>query len=168
MMHASGRTLRKRFLTKEERDAWTKVQEKKKQEAKVKAMHESKVRKAKAKQERELKKRRAKNLMDANIQGCEPEFRSMVQKWAKGKTVAQVNRFFSLLEEVHCPMEPCYNPKKLNHAEEVLRMNKCGYKKLCYNMNLPDAILGCDFWSKEYQRQYDRAHELDHILYNMA
>lgn len=166
MMHASGRTLRKRFLTKEERDAWTKVQEKKKQEARVKAMHESKVRKAKAKQERELKKRRAKNLMDANIQGCEPEFKSVVQKWAKGKTVAQVNRFFSLLEEVHCPMGP--EPDIMDTVESVLRLNKCGYKNLCYNLNLPDAILGCDFWSKEYQRQYDRAHELDCILYNMA
>jgi hypothetical protein len=166
MMHASGRTLRKRFLTKEEKDAWTKVQEKKKQEARVKAMHESKVQKVKAKQERELKKRRAKNLMDANIQGCEPEFRSMVQKWAKDKTHAQVNRFFSLLEEVHCPMES--NHKKPNRAEKVLRKNKSGYKKLCYNLNLPDAILGCDFWNKEYQRQYDRAHELDCILYQMA
>ena len=166
MMHASGRTLRKRFLTKAEKDAWTKVQEKKKQEARVKAMHESKVQKIKAKQERELKKRRAKNLMDANIQGCEPEFRSMVQKWAKDKTHTQVNRFFCLLEEVHCPMGP--EPEFMDKVEDVLRKNKTGYSKLCYNLNLPDAILGCDFWSKEYQRQYDRAHELDCILYNMA
>lgn len=162
---ASGRTLRKRFLTKEEKDAWGKLQEKKKQEARVKALRESKLQKAKAKKERELKKRRAKILMESSIQACEPEFRQLVQRWAKGKTVAKVNRFFEMLEEVKCPMEPCHDINSISLAEKVLRLNKCGYKELCYRLNLPDAILGCDFWNNEYQRQYDRAHELESILY---
>ena len=96
MMHSSGRTLRKRFLTKEEKVAWGKLQEKKKQEARVKALRESNLKKAKAKKERELKDRRAKTLMESSIQACEPEFRYLVQQWAKGKTVAKVNRFFSI------------------------------------------------------------------------
>ena len=168
MMHVSGRSLRKRFLTKEEKVAHQKLQEKKKQEARVKALRESRIRKAKAKKDREIQKIRAKTLMESNIQGCEPKFRSMVQQWAKDKTVAKVNRFFRLLEEVKCPMGPCYDLNSIALSEKVLRKNKCGYKKLCYNLNLPDAILGSEFWSKEYQRVYDRAHELDCILYNMA
>ena len=165
MMHASGRTLRKRFLTKGEKVAWGKLQEKKKQEARVKALRESNLKKAKAKKERELKDRRAKTLMESSIQACEPEFKYLVQQWAKGKTVAKVNRFFSMLEEVKCPMEPCNDSISL--AEKVLRLNKCGYKQLCYGLNLPDAILGCDFWNKDYQRQYDRAHELESLLYDI-
>lgn len=164
MFHASGRTLRKRFLTKEEKVAWGKVQEKKKQEARVKALRESNLKKAKAKKDRELKERRAKTLMESSIQACEPEFRQLVEQWAKGKTVAKVNRFFSMLEEVKCPMEPCGSG---GLSEKVLRLNKCGYEKLCYGLNLPDAILGCDFWDKDYQRQYDRAHELESILYDI-
>lgn len=167
-MHASGRTFRKRFLTKEEKVAWDKVQEKKKQEARVKALRESKLQKARAKKEREIQKRRAELKLQSNMQGCQAEFRHVVEQWAKDKTTAQVNRFFEMLEEVKCPMEPCYNPKKLDPAEKMLRLNKCGYKKLCYGLNLPDAILGLDFWDKEYQRQYDRAHMLDSILYEMA
>ena len=126
------------------------------------------MKKAKAKKERELNKKRAELKLKSNMQACHPDFRCMVERWAKDKTPAKVNRFFELLEEVKCPMEPCYNPKKLDRAEKVLRWNKCGYNKLCYNLNLPDAILGCDFWNKEYQRQYDRAHELDSILYEIA
>ena len=168
MMHSSGRILRKRFLTKEEKVAYQKLQEERKREARVKAMQESRIRKAKAKRERELDKKRAQLKLQFNMSKCQPEFRHVVEQWAKGKTTAQVNRFFELLEEVKCPMEPCYNPKKLDRAEKVLRMNKCGYNKLCYNLNLPDAILGCDFWNKDYQRTYDRAHELESILYEMA
>lgn len=167
MMHSSGRTLRKR-MTKEERDAYRRLQEEKKQEARVRALQESRMKKAKAKKERELNKKRAQLKLKSNMQGCQPEFRVVVQQWAKGKTTAQVNRFFELLEEVKCPMEPCYNSKKLDRAEKVLRMNKCGYNKLCYNLNLPDAILGCDFWNNTHKRKYNRAHELDSILYQMA
>ena len=166
-MHSSGRTLRKR-MTKEERDAYRKLQEEQKREARIKALQESIMKKAKAKKERELNKKRAQLKLKSNMQACQPEFRHVVQQWAKDKTPAKVNRFFELLEEVKCPMEPCYNPKKLDQAEKVLRMNKCGYNKLCYNLNLPDAILGCDFWNNKYQRQYARAHELDSILYQMA
>ena len=155
-------------MTKEEKVAWDKLQEKKKQEARAKALQESRIRKEKAKKERELDKRRAQLKLKTNMQGCQPEFTVVVQRWAKDKTTAQVNRFFELLEEVKCPMEPCYNPKKLGISEKVLRMNKCGYKELCYGLNLPDAILGLDFWNNKYQRQYDRAHELDSILYQMA
>ena len=123
---------------------------------------------AKAKKERELKRRRAKTLMENSIQACEPEFRQLVQRWAKGKTVAKVNRFFSLMEEVKCPMEPCHDLNSISLAEKVLRLNKCGYKKISYNINLPDIILGCDWWSKDYQRKYNRAWELESILYDMA
>ena len=160
--------LRQRFLTKEERAAHRALQERKRQEEMVKARRESRLRKAKARKERELKKKRAKMTLQHNMNKCTPEFRYVVQQWAKGKTDAKINRFFELLEEVKCPMEPCYNPKKLNPAEKVLRLNKCGYKKLCYNMNLYDAIIGCDFWGKEYQRQYVRAQQLDIWLYQMA
>lgn len=166
MMHASGRTLRKR-MTKEEKHAYQRLQEEQKQQARVKALQESRRKKAKAKKERELKKKRDKLKLKSNMQACQPEFRHVVQQWGKGKTVAQMNRFFDLLEEVKCPMEPCYN-NKLDPAERVLRMNKCGYKKLCYNLNLPDAILGCDFWNKDYENEYNRAHELDSILYEIA
>ena len=167
-MQSSVRCLRKRFLTKEEKVAYQKLQEERKREARAKALQESRIRKAKAKRERELDKKRAQLKLKYNMSQCEPEFRHVVQQWAKDKTTAKVNRFFELLEEVKCPMEPCYNPKKLDRAEKVLRMNKCGYQKLSYNLNLPDAILGCDFWNNEYQRQYDRAHELDIWLYQMA
>ena len=167
-MHSSGRTLRKRFLTKEEKVAWVKLQEKKKQQARAKALQESRIRKAKAKKERELDKRRAQLKLKTNMSKCEPEFRYVVEQWATDKTTAQINRFFEMLEEVKCPVEPCYNPKKLGISEKVLRMNKCGYKKLCYNLHLPDNVLGSEFWNNKYQRQYDRAHELDRILYKMA
>ena len=161
------RTLRKRFSHPTKKVAWSKLQEKKKQEARVKALRESNLKKAKAKKERELKKRRAKTLMESSIQACEPEFRYLVQRWAKDKTVAKVNRFFSMLEEVKCPMGPCYNLNSISLAEKVLRLNKCGYKKISYNINLPDAILGCEFWNKDYQRQYDRAWELESLLYDI-
>ena len=166
-MQSSVRCLRKR-LTKEERRAQKILEEERKREARVKALQESKIRKAKAKRERELKQKRDKLKLKYNMSQCEPEFRCMVERWAKDKTTAKVNRFFELLEEVKCPMEPCYNPAKLDRAERVLRMNKCGYQKLSYNLNLPDAILGCDFWNNKYQRQYDQAHELDDILYHIA
>lgn len=159
--------LRQRFLTKEEKAAHKALGERKRQEDMVKARKESRLRKIKARRERELNKIRAKTLMENNLQACEPEFRHLVQQWAKGKTVAKVNKFFVLLKEVKCPMEPCYNPEKLWAAEKVLRLNRCGYKKLCYKLNLPDAILGCDFWSKEYQREYDNAHELDSWLLDL-
>lgn len=165
MMHSSGRTLRKR-MTKEEKVAYQRLQEEKKQEARVRALQESRMKKAKAKKERELNKKRAQLKLKSNMQGCQPEFRVVVQQWAKGKTTAQVNRFFELLEEVKCPMEP--SNSKPDRAEKVLRMNKCGYNKLCYNLNLPDAILGCDFWNNKYQRQYARAQQLDIWLYQMA
>lgn len=169
MMHASGRTLRKRFLTQEEKVAWTKVQEKKKQEARVKAMHESKVRKAKAKQERELKKRRAKELMQSNLRKCEPEFRYIVQQWCEGKTVAHVNRFFRHLKEFKCPMEPCYNPKKLEPAQKILRKNKCGYKKLLRGMYLEDYMDCSDWeWHTIYMKECERANELHYMLCDMA
>ena len=167
MMHSSVRCLRKR-LTKEQRQAQKILEEEKKREARVKALQESKIRKAKAKRELELKKKRDKLKLKSNMSKCEPEFRYVVQQWAKDKTTEKVNRFFELLEEVKCPMEPCYNPKKLDRAEMVLRMNKCGYKKLCYNLNLPDAILGCDFWNNKYMVQYARAQQLDIWLYQMA
>ena len=167
MMHASGRILRKR-MTKEEKVAYQKLQEREKQQARVRALQESRMKKAKAKRERELDKKRAERRAQLNLSKCQPEFRHVVQQWAKDKTTAKVNRFFELLEEVKCPMEPCYNPKKLDPSEKVLRMNKCGYNKLCYNLNLPDAILGCDFWTKKHERKYNRAHELDSILYQMA
>lgn len=168
MMQPSGRTLRKRFLTRGEKVAWDKLVEKRKQEARAKALRESSIRKAKAKKQRELDKRRAKTLMESNLRNCEPEFRYIVQQWAKDKTTARVNMFFRLMEEFRCPMEPCYNLNSISLAEKVLRKNKCGYKKLCYGLNLPDAILGCDFWNKDYQREYDHAHELDGILYEIA
>ena len=60
------RTLRKRFSHPTKKVAWGKLQEKKKQEARVKALRESNLKKAKAKKERELKKRRAKTLMESN------------------------------------------------------------------------------------------------------
>jgi hypothetical protein len=165
MMHSSGRTLRKRFLTKEEKLAHQKLQEVRKREARVKALRESKLRKAKAKKEREIQKRRAESLMKSNFQGCESEFRVVAEQWAKDKTVAQVNKFFRLLEEFKCPMDPCYG--KPGHSQGVLRKNKCGYEKLCYGLHLPDAVLGSDFWNRDYQREYDRAHELDGILHEM-
>ena len=168
MMQHSGRTLRKRFLTKGEKVAWDKLVEKRRQAARVKALRESNLRKAKAKKERELKKKRAKTLMESNLRNCEPEFRYIVQQWAKDKTTARVNMFFRLLEEVHCPMEPCYNPKKLDLAAKVLRKNKCGYKQLCYGLHLPDIVLGSEFWNKDHQREYDHAHELESILYELA
>lgn len=155
-------------MTKEERDAYRKLQEEQKREARVKALQESRIKKAKAKRERELNKKRAQLKLKSNMQACQPEFRHVVQQWAKDKTTAKVNRFFELLEEIKCPMEPCYNPKNLDRAEKVLRMNKCGYNKLCYNLNLPDAILGCDFWTNKHKRKYNQAHELDSILYQMA
>ena len=155
-------------MTKEERDAYRKLQEEQKREARIKALQESRMKKAKAKKERELNKKRAQLKLKSNMQACQPEFRCMVERWAKDNTTAKVNRFFELLEEVKCPMEPCYNPKKLDRAEKVLRMNKCGYNKLCYNLNLPDNVLGSEFWNNKYQRQYTRAHELDSILYHMA
>ncbi len=161
--------LRKRFLTKEEKAAHRALEERKRQEEMVKARKESRLRKIKARKERELNKMRAKTLMENNLQACEPKFRHIVQQWAKDKTVAKVNRFFELLEEVKCPMEPLLRPEfHFGYLYRVLRLNKCGFKKLCYNLNLPDAILGCDFWTKDYQRQYDRAHELDLCLYDMA
>ena len=160
--------LRQRFLTKEEKAAHKALGERKRQEDMVKARKESRLRKIKARRERELNKIRAKTLMENNLQACEPEFRHLVQQWAKGKTVAKVNKFFELLKEVKCPMEPCYNLDAIAISEKVLRLNKCGYKKISYNINLPDAILGCDFWNKDYQRQYDRAWELESILYEMA
>jgi len=160
--------LRQRFLTKEEKAAHRALDERKRQEEMVKARKESRLRKIKARRERELNKMRAKLKLQSNMSKCTAEFRHVVQPWAKGKTVAKINRFFEMLEEVKCPMGPCYNPKKLNPAEKVLRLNKCGYRKLCYNLNLPDAILGCDFWNKDYQREYDNAHELDLCLYQMA
>ena len=166
-MHEKGRCLRKR-LTKEERQAQKKMEEERKREARVKALQESKIRKAKAKRERELKKKRAELQLKSRMNKCEPDFKCIVEGWAKGKTTAQVNRFFDLYEEVQCPMEPCYNLNKLNPAERVLRANKCGYKKLCTNLNLPDIVLGSDFWTKEYAREYARAHELDKYLYEMA
>tara|TARA_B100000513_G_C11827800_1_gene161414 strand:+ start:50 stop:565 length:516 start_codon:yes stop_codon:yes gene_type:complete len=168
MMQPSGRTLRKRFLTKGEKVAWDKLVEKRKQEARAKALRESSIRKAKAKKQRELDKRRAKTLMESNLRNCEPEFRYIVQQWAKDKTTARVNMFFRLMEEFKCPMEPCYNLNSISLAEKVLRKNKCGYKQLCYGLNLPDAILGCDFWNKDYQREYDHAHELEGILHEIA
>ena len=166
-MQSSVRCLRKR-LTKEERQAQKILEEERKREARVRALQESKIRKAKAKRERELKQKRDKLKLKSSMSKCEAEFRCMVERWAEGKTTAEVNRFFDLLEEVKCPMEPCYNPKKLDRAEKVLRMNKCGYQKLSYNLNLPDAILGCDFWTKEHERQWGRAHELDSMLSQMA
>jgi hypothetical protein len=165
MMYSSGRTLRKRFLTKEEKLAHQKLQEVRKREARVKALRESKLRKAKAKKEREIQKRRAESLMKSSLQGCESEFRFVVEQWAKDKSVAQVNKFFRLLEEFKCPMDPCYG--KPGHSQGVLRKNKCGYEKLCYGLHLPDAVLGSDFWNRDYQREYDRAHELDGILHEM-
>ena len=165
-MNTSARTLRKRFLTKEERIAYQKIQEKKQQEARVKALRESRLQKAKAKKERELKKNRARLKLETNMTKCEPGFRHLVQQWAKGRTTAKINRFFQMLAEVHCPMEPCYNHKLLTPVQKVLRLNKCGYRELCMDLNLPDNI--SDFWNKEYQRQYDNAHELDSILYDMS
>jgi len=164
----SAMKLRKRFLTKEEKAAHRAQQEKKKHEEMQEARRESRLRKVKAKKERELKDKRAKLKLKSNMSNCTTEFRHVVQQWAKGKSVAKINKFFELLEKVRCPMEPCYNPKKLDAAEKVLRLNKCGYKKLCYSLNLHDAILGCDFWNNDYQREYDNAHELDLWLYQMA
>jgi len=165
-MNTSARTLRKRFLTKEERIAYHKIQEKKQQEARVKALRESRLQKAKAKKQREVKKNRARLKLETNMTKCEPGFRLVVQQWAKGKTTAKINRFFQMLAEVNCHMEPCYNQKLLTPVQKVLRLNKCGYRKLCIDLNLPDNI--SDFWNKEYQRQYDNAHELDSILYDMS
>lgn len=164
MMHASGRVLRKRFLTKEEKLAYQRLQEKKKQEERLRALRESKVRKAKAKKERELKKKRAELKMKTSLQACEPGFRSLVEQWAKGKTTANVNKFFRLLEEVKCPVERSYNPSELEPSAKALRMNKCGYKKFFWNLSLPDNVLGCEFWTKKHQKSYENAHELDGIL----
>lgn len=166
-MHVGGRVLRKRFLTKEEKLAYQRLQEKKKQEARVRALRESRVRKAKAKKERELKKKRAELKMKTSLQACEPGFRSLVEQWAKGKTTAKVNRFFNLLEEVECPVERSYDPSKLEPSAKALRMNKCGYKKFFWNLSLPDNVLGSEFWTNEHQRSYNNAHELDGILQKM-
>ena len=170
MMHSSGRVLRKRFLTKEEKDAWRKGEEKRKREAKVKAIRESMVQKAKAKKERELKKRRAKACMEVKLQGCEPEFRYIVEQWAKDKTVAHVNKFFRLLDEFKCPMEPCYNPNKLDkffdRSQILLRKNKCGIKELNHGLHIYE-FSESDVMYKMDEQKFRRATELDCMLYHM-
>ena len=35
--------------------------------------------------------------LKSNMQACQPDFRHVVQQWAKDKTTAKVNRFFELL-----------------------------------------------------------------------
>ena len=107
----------------------------------------------KPEKERELKKRRNPY---GSIQACETEFRHLVQRWAKGK------------KEVKCPMEPCHDLNSIAISEKILRLNKCGYKKISYNIKLPHIIPGCDWWSKDYRRKYNRAWELESILYEMA
>lgn len=165
MMHVSGRILRKRFLTKEEKGAWDELQRKKRQEEIIKDRREAR----KAKKKRELKKRRAKELMQSNLRKCEPEFRYIVQQWCEGKTVAHVNRFFRYLEEFKCPMEPCYNPKKLEPAQKVLRKNKCGYKELINGMYLYDVVDCSEWeWNTIYTKVCERAHELHFMLCEMA
>lgn len=164
-MSSSVRVLRKRFLTKEEKDAWTKIQKEKRQEE----IRRDRKKARKAKKERELKKRRAKELMNDNLQQCQPEFRVLVEKWAEDKSVAKVNRFFRLLKEVHCPVEPCYNTKLLEPVQRVLRLNKCGYKELINGMYLYDAVLCDDWeWEKVYKKECDRAHDLHSMLSEMA
>ena len=153
--------LRKRFLTKEEKNAYFALQKKKRQEQIILDRKEAR----KAKQKRELKKRRAKILMENNLRKCEPEFRYIIQPWCEGKTVAKVNRFFSLLEEFKCNVEPCYNPKKLERAQKVLRLNKCGYKKLLRGMFLFDVLDCSDWeWHTIYMKECERANELHWIL----
>ena len=167
MMHASGRVLRKRFLTKEEKDAWRKVEEKRKREAKVKAIRESMVQKAKAKKERELKKRRAKACMEANLQGCQPKFRYIVKQWAKDKTVAHVNKFFRLLDEFKCPMGSSCD--YTIETARLLRLNNCGYEELLRGTYLYDFVDCSDWeWETVYRKQCDRANELERILYQMC
>ena len=163
-MSQNTRLLRKRFLTKEEKLAWEKLQRKKIQERIIKDRKEAK----KAKKARELKKRRAKELMLSSLKKCEPEFRVLVEKWAEDKSVAKVNRFFRLLKEVHCPVEPCYNTKKLEPAQKVLRLNKCGYKKLHYGLCLDDYVFCDDWeWEKYYKKQCENAYDLEFILNDM-
>ena len=164
-MSQNTRLLRKRFLTKEEKLAWEKLQRKKIQERIIKDRKEAK----KAKKARELKKRRAKELMLSSLKNCEPEFRVLVEKWAEDKSVAKVNRFFRLLKEVHCPVEPCYNTKKLEPAQKVLRLNKCGYKELINGMHLYDVVDCSDwYWETYYRKQCDNAYDLECILNVMA
>ena len=156
--------LRQRFLTKEEKAAHKALQQKRRQEDIIKDRREFK----KAKRERELKKRRAKELMQANIEKCELGFRMKVEAWSKSNTVARVNRFFRLLEEFKCPMEPCYNVNKMEPSQKLLRLNKCGYKALVNGLYLYDVV-DCDEWEWEtnYSKQCERAHELDSILMSM-
>ena len=81
---------------------------------------------------RKLKRTNAKKLMDANIQGCEPEFRILVMHWRVHKTTAHVNKLFRLLDEFKCPMEnrtDKYASLDLN-IQLLLRKNNCGYKNL--------------------------------------
>ena len=114
------RTLRKRFITRE-------LQEKRKSQARIKAMRQSNLRKAKAKRQKELKKKRDELTLKQYLQKCEPEFRYIVSQWAKDKTLAKVLRFFRLLEEHKCPMEPCYTPNKwckVLNCPEILRSHQ--------------------------------------------
>lgn len=158
---ATKYALRKRFLTKEEKDAWNELQRKKRQEQIILDRREAR----KAKKQRELKKKRAKMLMQDNLRNCEPEFRHLVQQWCEGKTVAKVNRFFRLMEEFKCTMEPCYNAKKLEPAQKLLRKNKCGYKKLLRGMYLYDVVDCSDWeWHTIYMKQCERANELHFML----
>ncbi len=160
--------LRKRFLTQEEKAAYRCLQEKKKQEDKIRAIREARIEKVRAKKNRELQKKRDERTLKSNLQGCQPGFLRLVKPWAKGKSTAVVNNLFDLLEEFHCKPEPCYNTNKLGTTERVLRTNKSGYKKLNQGLHLPDIVLGSDFWNNDYEREYQRAHKLDSILYSLA
>lgn len=159
MIHPSGRILRKRFLTKEEKQAYIKLQEKRKQEDKIKAMRKSNLERAKATKENRLKRVRAEELMKKNLAACEQDFRIIVMQWARDKTLARINKFFRLLEEFKCPMEPCYNTNRLNAVQKLLRKNKCGYKELHDGLNLANV--------RSMQNTYDNAHKLYVILSSM-
>ena len=134
-------------------------------------MRQSKLRKAKAKRQRELKKKRDELTLKQYLQKCEPEFRYIVSQWAKDKTLAKVLRFFRLLEEHKCPMEPCYTPNKwcnvLDGPEILLRKAKCGVRKLNYGRYIHEYMEE-DCMNKEERLKYNHATDLEHFLYDIA
>ena len=102
--------------------------------------------------------------MKLNMSKCAPEFKVSVQHWAKGKTVAEINKFFRLLEEFKCPMEPCYNMNKLNKVQKLLRKNKCGYNELLNGIYWYDVV---ENWTREDHKKFENANELNSILQSM-
>lgn len=141
------------------------MQLEKRRQDKIRAVQKSNMRREKARKERLLKRWRAEQLMKNNFRQCQPEFRIIVMRWARNKTTARVNLFFRQLKQFHCPMEPCYNTKRLSKVLRLLRKNKCGRDKLNYGLHLPDIVSG---WNKHYEKKFHEAHELYIVLQNMA